>query len=257
MIRTFSLLFVVILFTACSLIPPRPSSPALQLTPLPSATAVISPSATVPSPTGTLAPTATPDPRFFRDDFNETLDAGWSWVREDPKNWSLTALPGSLQINVAGGYVAAQTNPNLFLRPAPDGNFQIETQITFRPTRNYQFAGLIIFEDHSNFIQAGRSYCNSVGCPGAGLYMDYYKDGDVVEPDFGQPYGDIDPLLLRLSRKENTYTFEASTDGKVWFIIGSHTSDMNPLQVGLVTGQRMRGENLPATFEYFEVRSLQ
>jgi hypothetical protein len=87
--------------------------------------------------------------------------------------------------------------------------------------------------------------------------MDYYKAGKIVKPDFGQPYGDIDPLLLRLSRKENTYTFEASTDGKVWFLVGSHTSEIHPVQIGLVTGQRMRGENLPAIFEYFEVRSPQ
>ena len=254
--RYFSLILVLILVSACSLNPPGPSNPLLRLTPIVSATATFTPSATPTPATPTVSPTPTPDPRFFRDDFNETLEAGWSWVREDPKNWSLTALPGSLQINVAGGSVAAQTNPNILLRPAPDGNFQIETQITFRPTRNYQFAGLIIYQDNSNFIQAGRSYCNSVGCPGAGLYMNYYKAGKVVEPDFRQPFGDIDPLLLRLIRREDMYTFEASTDGKVWFLIGSHTSDMSPLQIGLVTGQRIRGENPPALFEHFEVRSL-
>jgi beta-xylosidase len=199
----------------------------------------------------------TPDPKFFRDDFNGTLNAGWSWVREDTENWSMTALPGALQINVAGGYVSAQTNPNVLLRPAPEGDFQIQTQLTFRPTRNYQFAGLIIFEDNANFIQAGRSYCSSVGCVGPGLYMDLYENGDVVKPDFGQRYAEFDALLLRLSRKGDTYTFEASTNGKVWFIIGKHTSDMNPLQIGLVTGQRLQGENLPASFEYFEVRNLQ
>ena len=255
--RIVYFLVVIIFLSACSLIPPRTTEPVLQLTPLPSTTPTLIPSSTPTPVTPTVSPTSTLDPRFFRDDFNEALDAGWSWMREDPQNWSLTTLPGSLQINVAGGYVAEQTNPNLLLRPAPEGNFQIETQITFRPSRNYQFAGLIIYENPSNFIQAGRSYCSSVGCPGAGLYMDYYEDGKIVKPDFGQAYGDIDPLLLRLSRKEDLYTFEASTDGKVWFIIGSHTSDMQPIQIGLVTGQRMRGENVPATFEYFEIRSLQ
>jgi beta-xylosidase len=251
------ILLVLIFLSACGLIPARPTEPALQITPIFSATPTVFPSTTPTPATPTVSPTSTPDPRYFRDDFNGILDAGWSWVREDPLNWSLTALPGSLQINVAGGYVVAGTNPNLLLRPAPEGNFQIETQITFRPTRNYQFAGLIIYENDDNFLQAGRSACNSIGCVGTGLYMDYYENGVIVKPDFGQPFGDIDPLLLRLSRRENTYTFEASTDGKIWFIIGSHTSDMNPLQIGLVTGQRMRGENLPATFEYFEVRSLQ
>jgi beta-xylosidase len=250
----FGLLFVFL--SACNLIPPRPSVPIIRLTPISSATASPVPSATSTPETPTVTPTPTVDPRFFRDDFNETLDAGWSWTREDPDNWSLTAVPGALQINVAGGYVNAQTNPNLLLRPAPEGNFQITTQITFRPTRNYQFAGLIIYENNLNFIQAGRAYCNSIDCPGAGLYMNYYKDGKIVKPDFGQPFGDIDPLLLRLSLSEGTYSFEASTDGKVWFMIGSHASDIRPLQIGLVTGQRMKGENPPALFEYFEVRSL-
>jgi hypothetical protein len=49
---------------------------------------------------------------------------------------------------------------------------------------------------------------------------------------------------------------EASTDGKVWFLIGSHTADINPLQVGLVAGQTLRGKIVPANFEYFEVHSL-
>jgi beta-xylosidase len=257
MMRKPHFILLLLFLSACSLIPPRPPVPTFQFTVIASATVSSTPSLTTTPMPATIAPTPTPDPRFFRDDFIEVLDSQWSWIREDPENWSLIAVPGALQINVAGGYVNAQTNPNLLLRPAPTGNFQITTQITFRPTRNYQFAGLIIYEDNSKFIQAGRAYCNSIGCPGAGLYMNYYKDGRLVEPDFGQAFADIDPLLLRLSRQDEIYTFEASTDGKVWFIIGRHTSDMTPVQIGLVTGQRIRGENPPAYFEYFEVRSLQ
>lgn len=254
--RNMHFLWVVIFLSACGFLPPPPTEPSIQITPLASATPSPIPSLTPTPITPTVSPTPTPDPKFFRDDFNDNLDAGWSWVREDPLNWSLTALPGSLQINVAGGYIVRGTNPNVLLRPAPEGNFQIQTQITFRPTRNFQFAGLIIYENDKNFLQAGRSACNSTGCAGVGLYMNYYENGMIVKPDFGQHYGEIDPLLLRLSRRENTYTFEASTDGKVWFIIGNHSSEMNPVYIGLVTGQRMRGENVPATFEYFEVRSL-
>ncbi len=253
--KPFPLLFIVLLY-ACSSIP-QPSFdvsesfiPKPSLTPTP----VSSPTATPVPPTASPVPTR--DPKFFRDDFSQSLDAQWSWLREDPLHWSLTDVPGSLQINVKGGYVPAHTNSNVLLRPAPEGNFQIETQVTFRPTDNYQFAGLIIYESDSDFVQAGREYCNSVGCVGPGLYMEYYKKGVVVKPNFGQPYRGIDPISLRLSRRENTYTFEASTNGKVWFIVGSHTTEINPLQIGLVTGQRMRGEDRPATFDYFEIHSL-
>jgi beta-xylosidase len=254
--RNAHFVLLAIVLSACSFVPRRSSEPPLQLTVQPSATISPVPSATSTPVTPTVSPTPTPDPRFFRDEFSGSLDAQWAWIREDSRTWNLTTLPGALQIAVTGGYVAAHNNSNLLLRSAPEGNFQIETQITFRPRQNFQFAGLIIYQNDSNFIQAGRSYCSAVGCVGAGLYMDYYEKGVVVKPNFGQRYGEIDPILLRLSRSGNAYTFEASTDGKVWFIIGSHTSEMNPQQIGLVTGQHLRGEILPAAFEYFEVRSL-
>lgn len=254
--RKWLLVLIGVLLSACSSIP--------QLTPDPSDRIVFEASPTptmVPSPTSTavpptVSPAPTVDPIFFRDDFLDALDPQWSWTRENPENWSLTAVPGSLQLNVTGGYLVNHTNSNLLLRPAPEGDFQIETQITFRPTHDFVFAGLIVYQDDSNFIQAGRGFCNSTGCVGEGLYMHAYKKGVLLKPDFGQPYRDIDPIALRLSRRQETYTFEASTDGKVWFIIGSHTGDMNPLQIGLVVGQRMKGELLSAEFEYFEIRSL-
>ncbi|HLO32938.1 MAG TPA: DUF1349 domain-containing protein, partial [Anaerolineales bacterium] len=227
---------------------------AIVLKPSATPIATASPAPTAILPTVSPAPTA--DPNFFRDDFINTLAANWTWLREDPLNWSLATVPGSLQINVDSGYVSAHRDSNLLLRPAPAGNFQIETQILFRPQDNFQFAGLIIYESDSDFIQAGRAYCKSFECVGEGLYMDDYKKGVAVKPDFGQPYKDSSPILLRLSRQGNTYTFQANTDGKVWFVIGSHISDLHPLQIGLVTGQKVTGRVLPAIFDYFEVRSL-
>lgn len=247
---------VVFFLAACGTISQASPTPAINLVLPPSPTATASPLVTPTALTLTSTPQPTPDPNFFRDDFQGSLDSQWSWVRENSRNWSLINSPGSLQINVDHGYVPAHNYSNLLLRPAPEGDFQIETQITFRPAHNFQFAGLIAYESDSNFIQAGRAYCKAVGCAGEGLYMNYYKKGVIVSPDFGQTYREIDPILLRLTRKGDTYTFEASTDGKVWFIIGSHTSDIRPLQIGLVTGQTLRGKIQPATFEYFVVRSL-
>lgn len=256
--KLFSI-FVLIFLSACSFLPAPTVNPSDQIVLNPSATPTVIPSTPSPSPTAippTVSPAPTTDPNFFRDDFDGTLATTWTWVREDPKNWSLTKVPGVLEINVGGGYVSAHTNSNMLLRPAPAGNFQIETQITVSPENNFQFAGLIIYQSDSNFIQAGRGYCRTFECVGEGFYMNSYKNGKVVKPDFGQLYKEINPVLLRLSRQAETYTFEASTNGKVWFVIGSHTSDMNPLQIGLVTGQKLKGNAVPADFNYFEVRSL-
>jgi beta-xylosidase len=256
--RKLFYLFVLFLLPACNyLSPPTPNPTEIivfkpSATPTPTITPLPTPTVIPP----TIPPLPTTDANFFRDDFSGSLAAPWIWVREDPQNWSLTKVPGALQINVGGGYVSAHTNSNLLLRPAPAGNFQIETQIAFSPNNNFQFAGLIIYQSDSNFIQAGRGYCRTFECVGEGFYMNLYRNGKVVKPDSGQLYKEINPVLLRLIRQADTYTFEASTNGKVWFVIGSHTSDMNPLQIGLVTGQRLKGNALPAEFNYFEVRSL-
>ena len=254
--RKLLFICILVLLPACDFLPPPKEDPSEEIVFKPSATLSTAPLPTSTEIFPTPSPAPTTDPNFYRDDFNGNLAPPWTWVREDPRNWSLTEIPGVLKINVSRGYVPAHTNTNLLLRPAPSGNFQIETQITFSPENNFQFAGLIIYQSDSNFIQAGRELCEAAGCVGEGLYMDSYKKGVIVKPDFGQPYGDLGPILLRLSRRADTYTFEASTDGKVWFIIGSHTSEMEPLQIGLVTGQRLKGNSISAKFEFFEVRSL-
>ena len=119
--------FGFILLSACT----SHSTPAFE--PVATLTLVVQPSMTpspMPTPTATAVfPTAspfpTPDPNFYRDDFVSTLDESWAWVREDPRTWNLIGLPGSLQIGISRGYVAAHSNTNLLLRPAPKGNFLI------------------------------------------------------------------------------------------------------------------------------------
>jgi beta-xylosidase len=224
----------------------------LELSPTPTFISSPAPPLVVP----TVPPRPTLDPNFFRDDFIETLDTQWSWSREDPENWTLAAVPGGLQINAGTGYVLAHNYSNLLLRPAPEGNFQIETRITFDPKHNFEIAGLIIYESDSNFVQAGHGFCSSVGCIGKGLYLNSYQKGIAVKPSPGQEYTRTLPVFLRLSRRDDTYTFENSQDGKVWFLIGSHTIDIQPAQIGLIANQNLRGDPLPAVFDYFEVRSL-
>lgn len=195
------------------------------------------------------------DLNYFRDDFDATLGAGWQWLNEDPDNWSLSAVPGTLQINVDGGQVSDETIRNLLLRPAPAGNFQIETKVTFKPNADFQVAGLIVYESPPNLIQAGRAFCDLPDvCVGEGLYVDYYNNGNFVTPNFAAAYTDRD-AYLRLVRQGDTYTFQSSSNGNEWILRGGTVSTMNPLQIGLVAGQNTV-DLVPALFDYFEVRGL-
>jgi len=235
------------LFIAACGGPAQPS--ATQPTPIPPTQQLLQPSTEI-SPTAAVV-----DPNYFRDDFDTNLAAGWQWLRENPDNWSLTAVPGALQINVDGGQVSDETITNLLLRPAPAGDFQIETKVTFSPKANFQFAGLIIYESPPNLIQAGRAFCDLPDvCVGDGLYVDYYNNGSFVTPNFAAPYTESE-VYLRLIRQGDTYTFQSSSDGSEWILRGGTVSSMNPLQIGLAAGQNTTGI-IPTLFDYFEVRSL-
>ena len=193
---------------------------------------------------------------LFRDDFDGSLDSGWEWVREDGSNWSLIAVPGSLQINAGSGDVNHETITNLLLRPIPPGVIQIETKVKFQPIANFQFAGIIMYESPTNFVQVGRAFCEGIPrCVGDGFYMDYYEGGSYVTPNYAEAFTKSDTVYLRLIRRDKSYSLQTSADGENWTLRGTTTSNMNPLQIGLVAGQNTSSV-IPAVFDYFEVKSL-
>lgn len=211
------------------------------------------PTAGVPPPVPPASPSNTV---VFRDDFEGNLGPGWQWLREDPSNWSLTQVFGSLQINAGSGHVNSEGNSNLLLRSIPLGDFRIETSLFFLPVANFQFAGLIVYESSQNFIQAGRAFCTgSEDCVGDGYYMDLYLGGVFVPPNFASAFTDAVPVYLRITSRGNTYVFESGADGIGWDFRGTVTSDINPVQIGLVAGQSTAGM-VPAVFDYFEATSL-
>jgi hypothetical protein len=239
--------------------PPTQGAPSLfaQVTSSPSAIETPA-SFDVVTPTGTNQASLFSDlgTEIFRDDFKRALDTDWVWLREDKSNWSLSALPGYLQINAGSGSVNKETIKNLLLRPIPEGVIQIETKLTFRPTKNTQFAGIIMYESPSNFVQVGRSFCEGIPrCVGDGFYMDYYERGGFVAPNYAEAFRETETVYLRLVRRDTTYTLYTSVDGENWTLRGTTTSNMSPLQIGLIAGQNASSV-IPASFDYFEVTLL-
>ncbi len=86
---------------------------------------------------------------------NETLDAAWWWLREEPSAWSLKnntlhlhTLPGTL-------WGTNNTAKNILLRPAlpiEDG-LSSEVTVTNHPENQGEQAGLIWFHDEANYIK--------------------------------------------------------------------------------------------------------
>lgn len=253
-IKFFVLLVVIFALAACGspAVPsPEPTSP-----PLPTNTFIPEPTSTPFPPTATIEPSPTPDPLLFRDDFEGSLGEGWTWTQENKKSWSLTNNPGWLEIIARPGYVGGGNLDNILLRPIPDGNFEVEIKLNFKPVGDYQIAGLLIYESAANYLQFGRAYCDAPSvCAKDGFYVDLSTNGNLDGQNLATPAENTEIVFLRLRREGNKYTAYASHDGQEWRLIGEKISDMNPIFIGLLAGQAWSAPQ-PAQFDYFIVNHV-
>ncbi|MBC7877738.1 MAG: DUF1349 domain-containing protein [Anaerolineales bacterium] len=225
-----------------------------ESTPSPSPTIVES-SPTPTAPTFVTLPTSTALP--FRDDFDGPLDKDWEWLREKDSDWSLTNNPGWLEIIAGFGLINGGNMNNLLLQPVPEGNFELETKLKFKPTEEMEFAGLLIYENAANHIQFGHAFCHAPSCTGDGIYFENMVRGSWNVENFEFEADNLEIVYLRLRREGNNFTAYISQNGEDWQLIGTHITEMNPLSVGLISGQSFDrdGQN-PAQFDYFIINSL-
>ena len=197
-------------------------------------------------------------PPVWRDEFNPgDLDPAWYWVNENPDGWSLTEQTGFLRINSSPYPTGGE---NLLLRTGAEGNFTIATHVLFEPTANWQFAGLVIYQDESNYVQFGRSFCDLPELPevcpfpGNGIYFDNVENNEWGRGNFATQMTEIDEAYLRLEVKGRKVTAFYSGDGQAWQKIGQHQlpPQFKIYGVGLTASQDYySGQNPPAYFDYF------
>ncbi len=87
-------------------------------------------------------------PILFAEDFEDALDAGWEWLREDPEDWRLT--DGALEISARPGL--EDTARNVLRRHVPEIHerllaFEVTVAFTSPPTEQYEQAGLAWYAD--------------------------------------------------------------------------------------------------------------
>jgi regulation of enolase protein 1 (concanavalin A-like superfamily) len=197
-----------------------------------------------------------PPPAPWRDEFEGLLADGWYWVNENPNEWNLTENPGSLRI-YASPFVTG--DENLLLRPVAPGDFMIKTRVLFEPDTNFQFAGLVIWQDENNFLQLGRAFCDIEEiCVGNGIYFDKILGGGWMDGNFAtqfdNPFNPADSYL-RLERRGDMVRAFYSHEGITWTEIGTHwiPPDFQVNGVGLTASQDYSDLNIPADFDFFEL----
>jgi regulation of enolase protein 1 (concanavalin A-like superfamily) len=192
-------------------------------------------------------------PPVWRDEFDSELpDPAWFWVNENPDGWSLiTDPPGFLRISTSPYPTGGE---NLLLRSGAQGNFTIETRVLFEPLANFQFAGLVVYQDQGNFLQFGRAVCDlAVVCVGNGVYFDRMHDGGLIGSNFATATVAPNEAFLRLERRGRNLVAFYSEDGTQWREIGRHRvpASFQVNAVGLTSSQDYSGLRVPADFDYF------
>ena len=102
-----------------------------------------------------------------------------------------------------------------------------------------------------------RRFCDAQLCADDGYYFDLATAGRYNAENFGRSAAETETVYYRLRREGNQFTGSISEDGLEWLTIGTHTSNLNPIYVGLAAGQSDRSEPIPAQFDYFMITMLE
>lgn len=222
------------------------------VTPTPTPTATITPTPT-PTPVTTATPTPTPTPTTppvtGNDEFNSaTLNSQWSWVREDNTHWSLTAVSGFMRITTQYGdiYTTYADAKNILLQNAT-GDWTITSKLTFKPSQNYQQAGLIVYQDDNNYVKIVRSYST-------GNKFQFAKEVGGTFSDTKATDGITGNIsYLKLVKSGNNYSGYYSADGTTYTQVGTtQTVGLSTTRIGLIAiNSYQMVPELNADFDYF------
>jgi hypothetical protein len=213
------------------------------------------PTSTKPPPT----PTDLPKGVLFRDDFEGSLQPGWTWINEDPSRWSfvengwLEIVGGDTSFFMEGDFGLE----NFLTRDVPEGEFVITAHIQADPDENFEQATIYIFENQDNYIALNLGFCSVCSTGGPGFYMETYIDHN----PFGNVYhikrdAAATDVTLKLVNQAGSLTGYYALPGEDWQKAGAFGNFFDFTSVGLgATNSNPDGveTGIVARFDYFEI----
>ncbi len=177
-----------------------------------------------------------------------TLNNRWSWVREDPSYWSLTARPGFMRLTTQPESLWEGWNAqeNLLLTTVQPGDFRITTRVNFTPTQSYHQAGLLVYQDDDNYLKLHRTY-------DYGNYIGFVHEIE-GSPDAQGIVETANDVYLQIIKHSDVYSASYSLDNLAWNQVAVFTCTLTNPKVGLaVNHHTLSVSELPADFDFFTV----
>ncbi len=179
---------------------------------------------------------------------------GSNWRLEGPAEGTVSFGSTSTDAYLAlytpdGTFDAWQTNTTArVMQDAADVDFQIETRFLTTPSGSYQMQGILIEQDASNWLR-----------------FDTFSSGSKLYAYVGKTVnGSTSALLqveitggsapyLRVTRTDDSWLYQYSTDGNSWTTIGTVTHALTVDAAGLFSGNLAQSSGYEARVDYFEV----
>ncbi len=197
----------------------------------------------------------------FSDEFNGTLGAQWSWVREPiAGTYSVSSETFDFNTQAADLFVDSN-NASVLLESAPNGNYVVETRVRLELPEgccfNFVQAGLVIYSDDDNYVKLVEVSIFET------RQTEFAKELSPV-PEGYPRYGNTvvsapgEWTYLRIVKRnkagEELYTAYTSRDGINWTRGGTWTHELGSnASIGLVS---MGGSGFTANFDYVRVYRL-
>ncbi|MDX6740368.1 family 43 glycosylhydrolase [Actinocorallia sp. A-T 12471] len=191
----------------------------------------------------------------------EVSDAAWSWIRGEKATAAVTGGGVLTWPTQAAELYRNDNSASVLLRDAPDGDFLVETKLTFDGRTGNQQAGIVLYENDNRFFKLAHSILPLQNGGGAFLHQtEFNKEAERLTatppeavysgPMFGGPATSV--LWLRLAYTvvdgENRVRAASSTDGTHWTWAGAWSTPYRTKpRIGLVS---MNAAGATAQFDY-------
>jgi regulation of enolase protein 1 (concanavalin A-like superfamily) len=197
---------------------------------------------------------------------SSTLGSQWFWAggSENSATWSLTAVPGKMEIRGENGDIWSTNNnqKNLLVQQPAFPDYQLETKLSFPNTTNYQGAGLIVYCDADNFIKLERGFNDGKFIRLVREFTDYANNNTLIKDNgSGTQVSDAisGDIYLRLIKRGLAMSAYYSSNGTTWTQLGSTfnvPSIIERATVGLQAMNTNSGVTANGDFDYFHITQV-
>ncbi len=199
-----------------------------------------------PLPSGAKGPA-----RAESDDFaGPELDWDrWQIINELPGFWQVKQ--GKLQITALDGdcWGPRADFANLCVQYAPKGDFEVKCRLQFAPERNFEQAGLVLWQDHDNYVRFTSAFSE-----GRKLLAVHEKAGVAEVHECANAFGDA--LELKVVRRGGSCRLLAEGEGQGEVEVARFEVKFACERVGVMALAPGSKRKPVAEFSNFEVKRL-